>query len=53
MSTYTLSDLDRMAAEAKRHAGRPDAAWIGQFNLGTEGALALLKLARQALEKNK
>ena len=53
MSTYTLTDLDRMAAEAKRHEGRPDAAWIGQFNLGVDGALALIQLARQALEKNK
>ena len=47
---YTRAELDAMEAEAKRHAGRPDAAWIGQFNLGSEGALILIRMARAALK---
>jgi hypothetical protein len=47
---YTRDDLDAMEAEAKRHDGRPDAAWIGQFSLGSEGALILIRMARAALK---
>ena len=51
--TYSAEMLDEMEAEARRHADRPDAAWIGQFNLGSEGALALIRMARAALSEKR
>jgi hypothetical protein len=49
--TVTLAELDAMEREAGAYRGRPDDAWIGQYHLGTKGALELIDLARNELKR--
>jgi hypothetical protein len=49
--TVTLAELDAMEREARTYRGRADDAWIGQYHLGTEGALELIDLARDELKR--
>lgn len=47
----TMPGLQIMEDEARRCLGRPDDAWIGQYHLGSEDAIALIELARCELRR--